>query len=383
MILSRILLLLLIASCGKRMDKASHTPFVTVQLEQEAKSENNEQLINAIELNEPLLTQEAIRQGADLNQPNSEGLKPLAIAIQHDSIELISLLIDNGADFLDTDINGNSILHTAIQFKKEKVLYYSLLSKRLKYPFSENNEGLTPLEFAINENFVPGVKILLAYHNSRKNTEIDYRRLFLLQKFHNNPEVMKLLKLNQKLEAQEDIEMLYEKSIAEEFIDGVELIASTNRLNRLSRGKIIIANIITQAGKNFNDHHKTLIARLVRFGLSLEGERNDQTTPLVSAIQSGNTAAAFYLLSLGAKADTISREGISPLYAAAQNLKLPLVELLTSFSPPTEYYYTEENKVYKVKICKIVPEPRVSIFRAVDQEFKRTSQRIKDLLQCH
>lgn len=381
--LSRFLLLLLLASCGKKMDKKPREVNSTVQFEREVREEVDDQLMNALAIGEPLLAEEAIRLGADINQINSDGLRPLALAIQNESIELVSLLIKNGADAFDVDENGNNVAHMAILFRKEKALYYFLKGGRLAFSVSENKEGLTPLEFAINENYVDGVKILLAYNNFKKVQELDYHRLFLLQKFHNNPEIAKLLELNQKLEKKEHLTEVFEKCLAEEFISGVELLASVKKLPSLSQGKNIIANVVTRAGKNFSDHHKTLISKLIRFGLNIEGEKEDTTTPLIRAIQDSNFEAVSYILSLGAKTETVSSEGLTALYSAVQLLKIKETELLMSLGAPTEYYYTEENKVYKVKICKTIPETRRSFFRRGDNTFSSQIEKLKEILQCN
>jgi len=102
-----------------------------------------------------------IAKGADINAGNNDGLTPLHIAATEGKPEIIKILIAKGANVnAKTKEVQNSALHlAAVGGKKEAV--EALLAGGAKVNITNRN-GLTPLDFAIDEKQEVIVKILQA-----------------------------------------------------------------------------------------------------------------------------------------------------------------------------------------------------------------------------
>ena len=97
---------------------------------------------------------------------------PIAMAALSGNLELIELLLENGADLQQTDARGNNILHCLVLLTHEqRRLAYSMFRKVLAsvaslddkraLALAENKRGHTPLDLAAQESAPRIVKYLL------------------------------------------------------------------------------------------------------------------------------------------------------------------------------------------------------------------------------
>lgn len=384
---SWIALLLIVSACGKEVDKKRSGVIHADVTELKNITSNDSQLVNAVKDGEALLVKESLKQGADVNHYDDKGFRPLAYAIQNGSIEVIETLLEAGAKETDLDIRGNTALHLALMLKKDKALYYLL---RLKPELTEeNSEKLTPLEYAISVNYVDGVKILLGYrnivsHDERSFSENEYTSLVsFASHFSESHKIIKLLKLNRKLDNGHNTQQLFFDCLNESFLEGIELIATqVRRIKKIADGQNVIASIVAKSGTEFDDSKKLFITDLIKLGLNINGEKNDSTNPLVSAVKANNYEALSYILSLGANVNEVNKDGETALLVAVENSKLEEIKLLTSVGAFKEYLYRKENRIYKVDICKYLPSYRRGFFRETDSSLKEQVELIKSYLKC-
>ena len=92
---------------------------------------------------------DAIAAGAAVNAVGTaDGLSPLHVAAEHNSVEVCRLLLDNGATSDPLDLNGHTPLLRALQFESEKAGITSSNCKwRIKDYFFFGNRQLDQLFF--------------------------------------------------------------------------------------------------------------------------------------------------------------------------------------------------------------------------------------------
>jgi uncharacterized protein len=118
-------------------------------------------LINALKARDVALVRSLVAAGADVNE-KSRGEYPLNIAAVFGPVEMVSLLIDAGADIEKPGLNGMHPLHNAVLSGHKDII--ALLIKRGAAIDARDNRGNTPfLRFAASAgNDIEIAKMLLA-----------------------------------------------------------------------------------------------------------------------------------------------------------------------------------------------------------------------------
>jgi ankyrin repeat protein len=112
-----------------------------------------------------------IKSGADLSEVNDSGESVLACAIRSRcDFDLLTLLIDNGADIFDFDDEGVSIFDMAITYNNIEMVQY-LIDKKMDVNKTNRRSGFTPLMAAACYGRVEIAKILI--ENSVDQNAID------------------------------------------------------------------------------------------------------------------------------------------------------------------------------------------------------------------
>lgn len=94
------------------------------------------------------LTKLLVEHGADINKKDVESSAlDCAAALGH--IEIVVYLVNKGADVNIKNKNGNTPLHSAIMFNRNRVVKYLLSKKALTIPYSENGKHVYVYELAI------------------------------------------------------------------------------------------------------------------------------------------------------------------------------------------------------------------------------------------
>lgn len=90
-----------------------------------------------------------IDYGLDIHHViNTEGLRPLHLAVQNDNLQIIRALLDRGIDINDHYQGGNTILHFAVKAGKLKVVK-ELIEKGADIT-AVNGEGRTAMDLALS-----------------------------------------------------------------------------------------------------------------------------------------------------------------------------------------------------------------------------------------
>ena len=114
-----------------------------------------------------------IKNGANVNTYNLSNENPLTIAVSRDSVKIFKLLLENGANLLSVDKNGNNIMHFLIDGCKEydtfidgkesyetyKKYYKIILKEHPELLSMKNKKGQTPSDMIKDKeyfnNFIP------------------------------------------------------------------------------------------------------------------------------------------------------------------------------------------------------------------------------------
>ena len=262
--------------------------------EQQQNIEINNALSTAIKKNNIEEVRELLDRGANVNNINNRNQTPLIIAasnfIYNDErkekyINLINILIKNGADINYTDSRGNSALNYAIQREIEEVVR-DLLERGVNVN-NINNSNQTPLIIAAskkiyntkerlnNKNIInilleKGVNINIDHRDNEHNTALNYA-------VENN-----------KIEVVGDL---------------LERGANVNNINNNNQTPLIIAAL-----KNFYNIENKLINEniiniLLEEGVDINHQDNENNTALKYAMENGKIEVVNNLLDRNASID--------------------------------------------------------------------------------
>ena len=129
-------------------------------------------------LNLPLLTQNLLGKGSDVNVSDDIGRRPLHFAAANNSSKTATVLLKNGAEVNAKDNDRNTPLHYAAP--KDSLDTVKILLKNGADINAKNNNGETPLHYAASKDSLDTVKILLKNgadintKNNNGNTPLHY-----------------------------------------------------------------------------------------------------------------------------------------------------------------------------------------------------------------
>ena len=110
-----------------------------------------------------VVIQMLFERGAELNKFNYNKHTPLMMACGNKHFKCVKYLVKNGADINATDYNNDNILHGCIHNNIYDILLFLLTNKNNKVINDRNNDNESPLMYAIKEDKIEYVKILLKY----------------------------------------------------------------------------------------------------------------------------------------------------------------------------------------------------------------------------
>lgn len=106
-----------------------------------------------------------LQHGADINCIDNDGQNSLFHALearQEKQLKIMSFLVDNGADFMACDIQGNTLLHKFINYVSSSPDIADFLVSLGVDPNIKNQAGVTAIDLAKEKSFLPSCKALLA-----------------------------------------------------------------------------------------------------------------------------------------------------------------------------------------------------------------------------
>lgn len=154
--------------------------------------EKNKYLLDAIVLGEIDSVEQALSAGADVNSKETErGMTGLMIAIMEEDIEIVTLLLENGADVNIQTKDGETALILASMFG-----YIEIVKILLEYGANvdtKENLGMTALMAASGEGHIEIVKLLLANGADQNATDNYNNTALMLANIKRHVEIVELL----------------------------------------------------------------------------------------------------------------------------------------------------------------------------------------------
>ena len=96
---------------------------------------------------------------ADVDYTDDMGRKPILFAVVGGSLQVIQLLLENGASLDTVDNAGNGIVHYIVTYRKKPLLLWFALTNGLSLS-PRNNRKVTPLHLAATAQMTDFVKLL-------------------------------------------------------------------------------------------------------------------------------------------------------------------------------------------------------------------------------
>lgn len=134
-----------------------------------------------------------LKQGGVMNQLKMP-ITCLHTAVESGDIELIQILLKNGACFLTWNESGETAIHLAVVKRLMEPLRVLLeWGKSAAVADARDSQGRTPLHLAVAEEWAPGVSILLEAGADVKATSNDNQTVLHLAATQDNPKLLEEL----------------------------------------------------------------------------------------------------------------------------------------------------------------------------------------------
>ncbi len=213
-----------------------------------------------------------IREGADVNSKDDDGMTPLMLAASESKTpEVVSLLIEAGADVNAKDDDGMTPLTFAI-WKSRTPEVVTLLIEAGADVNARDNLGMTPLMLAASVSKTPEIVTLLIEAGADVNAKGNNGRTPL--SWATNPEIIKLLK---------EVEATY------------KLLSACSKGHWPNYPKADYIRVLIDEGANVN------------------ATDDNGDTPLLYAAGSSPPEIVTLLIKAGADVNFRDREGLTPL----------------------------------------------------------------------
>ncbi|WP_338966784.1 ankyrin repeat domain-containing protein [Spiroplasma endosymbiont of Lonchoptera lutea] len=297
-----------------------------------------------------------------LNNKNSEMINdflmdwsPLQYAIFHGNLDIVKLLLENGANINLQNNNGNNALITAVENGHTDIV--KLLLKNGADINHQNKFGITPLITAATYGELDIMKLLL-----EKGANINHQNKFgitplITAASHDKLEIVKLLLENGATINLTDkngntalitaatygkldiVKLLLEKGAAINLTDenGNTALITAATYDYEKIVKLLLANgaINSHLVKNSNtpllaagNTQIEILKLLLANGADINLQNNNGNNALITAVENGHTDIVKLLLKNGADINHQNKFGITPLITAVENSHTDIVKLL-------------------------------------------------------
>ncbi|WP_373002300.1 ankyrin repeat domain-containing protein [Sulfurimonas sp.] len=119
--------------------------------------------IEYLKNNDFMSVKKYIKDGADVNEANETGESVLAYAIRSRcDMDLLMLLVENGADFYDFDDEGVSIFDMSITYNNIGMVEY-IIEQGIDVNFTQRRSKFTPLMAAASYGRLDIAKLLIKH----------------------------------------------------------------------------------------------------------------------------------------------------------------------------------------------------------------------------
>lgn len=281
--------------------------------------------VGNIELIELLLD-----QGAKVDAKNNLGATPLYFACQFGNLEAVKILIEEGAEIDEKTTSGGTPLMIATQMEHHAVVDY-LLEKNADINLQEISTGVHPIHIAVGTGKIDLVKKLLAY-----KPELEVREkvagvtpLYLACQSGYRDIAELLLKSNSMIESRGT--------------DGAGPISIASQNGHFEVVELLLqykADVdLRSLGGRTSLHYgvkakrKDILELLIKHNANLEvRETSYMFTPLHTAIMEGELDIAKLLIESNSDPMTVVKGGESTVYCATQVGKIDMIKYLISIN---------------------------------------------------
>lgn len=284
----------------------------------QAVTEDGKTLCHLAVINSIPMTKYVLSLGLDINSMDIEGLSPLHYVVGYnENTEIVSLLIQSGADIHITTMNGVNLLHSAAMNNAVAMVKYVL---DLGFDINDkDNNGWTPLCYAsrYSEN-VEIIELLLESGADVKTVAIDGKSLLHLVAFNSKLSVVHyVLGLGFDINDRDknDWTPLH---YAAKFNPNVEVlkffIGLGANIKAVSTDGLTLLHVVA------TNSSVSVVNYILSFDFDINGIDVLGWTPLQYAVRyNQNTDAIKLLLEVGADAEVVSPEGWNLVHLAAVN----------------------------------------------------------------
>lgn len=288
-----------------------------------------------------------------INLQDSFGSSLLYIAAKNGDIELVTDILNKGADINITRIDGTTALHVAAAKGHANIVEF-LLEKNADIK-ADIEEGSTPLHVAVTHENLNVVRTLLEHEDPSINTKITggYTPLHLAVTV-GNIDIITVLSTDKRIDInagdiKNNTPLHFAASTGN--VSAIKVLlengADVNRHNMYGIPPIYIAagkddiktiKVLLDNGADINSPLFIAAARgdinIIKFlldnGANVNATNNDGNTPINVAAAKGHVNIVSALLEKGANIDANNSSSFSPLYIAALNFNLNVIKLLVN-----------------------------------------------------
>ena len=255
-------------------------------------SEDNYNLIVAVDLGHLENVKLLLSRGADINASTYEGVTALMYASNNGNLEILSYLIENGAELNRQPINGISALMAAAQGN-----YFDaaeLLITHGANPDIRDIYGVTAVHYAAAYNFYEMTDMLIFYGADPEVSDYEGNTPLLTASYNNCFEAVDIL---------------------------IQNYVNINARDHNGFTSLMLA---------VQENHHELIKLLISSGAEINAVNKTGVSPLIIAVQNNNYIISEILLQLGAEYDRNINHNIDLIEIARRNKNEELLKLLSS-----------------------------------------------------